>query len=442
MTRRRATSIGIALVLFQAVVMSCIAFLALGGGNETLDRMLATAQGFTPRSPQTPQSALATFQPSAASVDGGKAAANTVPAHTNTPKPQSATPERFPAASNEAITTYKVKPGDNLFRISLRFGLTVEEIMAANNLTGDSFVRAGQTLVIPDAPPAATPESAGPEPATEVPSQAAALVTLEPSQTSLPPLPPTVNGVPIAEIAVLPRDTRRNIRAIFKSGQDLGNNARAFSKVGDSTIENPFFLARFDEGPYNLGEFAHLQGVIDYYAGSFGRQGMSVKRGLHSWTVMDPAWADKRQCQANEGPMECEFRLHRPSIVLIRLGSNDAGVPAYFEQNVRQIVAYAVENGVIPILGTKADRIEGSGNINNEILRHIAADFSVPLWDFDRVAGTMPGRGLDVDNVHLTTFYAHDYTSPLAMERGHAMHNLTALIVLDAIRNEVIQDTP
>jgi hypothetical protein len=92
---------------------------------------------------------------------------------------------------------------------------------------------------------------------------------------------------------------------------------------------------------------------------------------------------------------------------------------------------------VIPVLGTKADRIEGPDNTNNNILRRIAADFEVPLWDFDRLAGTMPGRGLDLDNVHLTTFYAHDYTSPLATQRGHAMHNLTALLLLDAIWNEV-----
>lgn len=365
--------------------MSCIILLTFGGGNDTLDRLLDPGGAHTPVPSQTPPGALATFQPSTAAAGAGITATDAAPVPTSTPEPQLATPDRLPAT----------------------------------------------TLV-----------SASPDPATEVPIHTTVPATGEPSQTSLPPLPATVNGVPFAEIAILPAGTRRNIRAIFRSGQILGNNPRAFSKVGDSTIENPFFLARFDEGPYNLGEFARLQGVIDYYAGSFGRQGMSVKRGLHSWTVMDPAWADKRQCQANEGPMACEFRLHRPSIVLIRLGSNDAGAPAYFEQNVRQIVAHSVENGVIPVLGTKADRIEGSGNVNNEILRRIAADFEVPLWDFDRVAGTMPGRGLDVDNVHLTTFYAHDYTSPLAMQRGHAMHNLTALVVLDAIWNELVQDTP
>jgi hypothetical protein len=102
------------------------------------------------------------------------------------------------------------------------------------------------------------------------------------------------------------------------------------------------------------------------------------------------------------------------------------------------VVEHLIANGVIPVIGTKADRFEGPGNINNEILRQIAADFKLPLWDFDIVAGTLPGRGLDVDNVHMTLFYEHDYSSPTAFQRGHSVHNLTALLVLDTIWREVI----
>jgi hypothetical protein len=88
---------------------------------------------------------------------------------------------------------------------------------------------------------------------------------------------------------------------------------------------------------------------------------------------------------------------------------------------------------VIPILGTKADRFEGPGNVNNAIIRRLATDYGVPLWDFDLLAGTIPGRGLTVDNVHMTTFFAHDWTQPVAFQRGHGVHNLTALMALDAV---------
>ncbi len=171
------------------------------------------------------------------------------------------------------------------------------------------------------------------------------------------------------------------------------------------------------------------------------RQGQGVHLGFHSWTVTDPLWADKTVCLPNETPVTCEIRLHRPSIIIIRIGSNDAGVPGSFDFNVRQVVEYAIQQGVIPVIGTKADRFEGPDNANNIILRQIAADFEIQLWDFDAIMATIPGRGLDVDNVHLTTFYAHDYTSPVAFERGHGVHNLTALMMLDAIWREVTSNT-
>jgi hypothetical protein len=232
-----------------------------------------------------------------------------------------------------------------------------------------------------------------------------------------------------------------NAQQIFARGQELGLNPRAFSKVGDSTIENPHFLSRFDEGTYDLGEYLYLEPAVDYFHGSYGRQGLAVKRGFHSWTVTDPMWADKELCQPNETPVACEIRINRPAVLLIRLGSNDAGVPGSFDFNVRQVVDYAIANGVLPVIGTKADRFEGDGNINNDILRQIALDYELPLWDFDLVSATLPNRGLYENDVHLTIFYPHDYTQARAFQTGHGVHNLTALMMLQAILNEVIEPT-
>ena len=239
---------------------------------------------------------------------------------------------------------------------------------------------------------------------------------------------------------VLTPEVIANAREIFARGQELGINPRAFSKVGDSTIENPFFLARFDEvdGEYDLAEYYHLQTVIDHFAGSHGREGMAVKRGFHSWTVTDPMWADKSLCLPNETPVACEIRINRPAFLFLRLGSNDAGVPGSFDFNMRQVVEYAIEQGVIPIIGTKADRFEGGENINNEILRQIAADYQIPLWDFDLIAETIPNRGIYLNDVHLTVFYAHDYNQPKAFQTGHGVHNLTALMMLDALLENIV----
>ena len=72
-----------------------------------------------------------------------------------------------------------------------------------------------------------------------------------------------------------------------------------------------------------------------------------------------------------------------------------------------------IEQGVIPVLSTKPDQRQGTEQVNG-ILRQIAEDYKIPLWDFARVAETLPGRGLGPDGVHLTGFYQHDYTLPQA----------------------------
>ena len=256
-----------------------------------------------------------------------------------------------------------------------------------------------------------------------------------PVAANIQPLSPeqsAINGVPYDSFNPLPENVRQRIRDIYTYGAALGVNPRAFSKLGDSTIEHPYFMARFDENDYNLGDYAYLQPVIHYFAGSFAHQSVAIRRGLHTWSVLDPMWASGQGCNPGENMLACEIRLHRPSILFIRLGSNDAGVPDSTERNFREILDYTISQGVIPVIGTKADRHEGS-NINNDIMRRLAVEYQIPLMDFDLVAGTVPGRGLDRDSVHMTTFYAHDYRQPVAFQRGHGLHNLTALVTLDRI---------
>lgn len=247
-----------------------------------------------------------------------------------------------------------------------------------------------------------------------------------------------VNGVPLETFIIIPDDVKDHVRKLFLRGWRLGRSPRAFSKLGDSTIENPQFMTRFDDTrfTYDLAEYAYLAPVIDYYAGSFERQGAAVRRGLHTWSVFDPMWATDPSCRSGETMLECEFRVWNPSILFVRMGSNDAGIPDQVDQNLRRIVEFSLENGVIPIMGTKADRFEGS-NINNQIIRQIAADYRVPLWDFDLIAGTIPGRGLGSDRVHMTYFFEHDYTDPRAYRTGNGIHTLTGLMMLEAIWLEV-----
>ena len=44
---------------------------------------------------------------------------------------------------------YTVQPGDNLYRISLQYNVTMGALMAANGIYNPNFIYAGQTLCIP-----------------------------------------------------------------------------------------------------------------------------------------------------------------------------------------------------------------------------------------------------------------------------------------------------
>ncbi len=58
-------------------------------------------------------------------------------------------PPETSTAQDGGTITYTVQPGDNLFRISLRFGVSVQQIAAANGIVNPNIIYVNQVLVIP-----------------------------------------------------------------------------------------------------------------------------------------------------------------------------------------------------------------------------------------------------------------------------------------------------
>lgn len=296
-----------------------------------------------------------------------------------------------------------------------------------------------------------TPATHTPSPAptlpTSTPLPSATPITPTPEPTSTPDITPThtpdparqINGIPFDAIAVVPADVVSHIREIAVTGRDLGRNPQAFSKLGDSAVLVESNLTRFDNGPTTLGPYAFLQPTVDYFAGSWKRYGAGARVSLTTIGTFDPMWANPNYCNPGEHLLACEIRLHNPAVLLVRLGTNDGSAGLYYDYMGR-IIQYAIENGVVPVLGTKADRFEGDDSIN-EATRQLAAKYRVPLWDFDLLAGTLPNRGLTDDNAHLTTHRNNDYTNPEPFARGYPMSDLSALVVLDKIR-EIMVTSP
>ncbi len=77
--------------------------------------------------------------------------------------------QQEPEQSQEQII-HVVQPGDNLFRISLRYNSSIEAIMAANGLTDSHTIKAGQQLIIPTSQSQATAPAAPVAPAAAAPA--------------------------------------------------------------------------------------------------------------------------------------------------------------------------------------------------------------------------------------------------------------------------------
>jgi hypothetical protein len=61
---------------------------------------------------------------------------------------------------------------------------------------------------------------------------------------------------------------------------------------------------------------------------------------------------------------------------------------------MRKIVDFAISRGVLPILSTKGDNLEGGHRINQSIAQ-LAYDYDLPLWNFWLSIRDLPGKGID-----------------------------------------------
>ena len=260
--------------------------------------------------------------------------------------------------------------------------------------------------------------------------------TITPSPTPTPiPIGEQINGVHIDDFAILSPAVQTHVREIYALGQEMGRNSQAVSKLGDSSMASPNYLVRVGQYDFDLGEYAFLQETIDEYQISFRRLGPSAIVGLHATSVFSPDLINPAMCdvEEDENMLDCEFRLHNPSIMIIALGTNDEH--ELFQERMGKIVEYSMERGVIPVLVTKADRYEGEDNRNNISIRALAAQYDVPLLDFDLLADTLPNRGLGHDDVHLTEYAYYEYASPQAFESGYSILNLSTMMMLDVLRD-------
>lgn len=288
---------------------------------------------------------------------------------------------------------------------------------------------ATETPALPAGASATPEDTSTPTSASHTPAALATLTALAQSDDAWKSLP----IVPVVSSRVV---------EIYQLGLSLGNDPQAFSKIGDCGSTPAWFLGDFDRGPkyYRLGEHEYLMPVIEAFQGSYGRTSLAAKAGFNASSVLTPLWANPAECSSNETPLACEVRQQRPMFAFITLGSNDIWRPEVFEPQMREIIETLLEDGVVPIVSTKADDLEGDGSLNATLAR-LAVEYEIPLWNYWLAVQSLPNQGLQEDGVHIT-WAPNRFDDAQAMEKGWPVRNLTALQVLDVVWRAATDQTP
>jgi len=289
--------------------------------------------------------------------------------------------------------------------------------------------------------PAATDTS---QPSWTPSSTATALLTLTPTDTPLPARTPepsatfTVTPLP-ASLGLDPADWQdwpvvpivpQRARQIYQIGQALGNDPHAFSVLGDCQSEPDFFMGIYETDPDVIAALPpELRQTVDWFSGSFNRQSPTVKGGTTTGALLWPLWhQDKFTCTIYESPLQCELRIHKPSFVIIHVGTH---YESHNQDYMRAILDQVIAAGVVPILASKADDRELDNHVNAEYAG-LAVEYDIPFWNFWAAVDDLPNRGL--------------YTRPdvplqgdmYLTDQAAAIHRMTALLALDAVRRAVM----
>ena len=263
--------------------------------------------------------------------------------------------------------------------------------------------------------------------------------TITPTESAQPSPTETLEPTPTPDTRLKPEDWQNwpvspelesYAYEVYDLGQELGRDPHVFSVIGDCQNSPTYFLSLYDEDRYTLPEGEeYLQETIDWYAGSFAHRSVSVENGMTVASALNPIWAqiNSELCESTETPVACEARLSNPSLALISLGTNWA--PGISQENyiayLNQIVDILLEQGVLPILSTKADNLEGDYS-RNLAMAQVAYDRHLPLWNFWATVQELPNGGLDKDQGDEYLTY-----------KGLTIRNITALELIDSVRRQL-----
>ncbi|HVO41275.1 MAG TPA: SGNH/GDSL hydrolase family protein [Aggregatilineales bacterium] len=241
-------------------------------------------------------------------------------------------------------------------------------------------------------------------------------------------------------------------RQILQNGLKLGNRANVFVRVGDSISYSPNFLTPIGQGQVNLGSYGSLAPTIQFFSAanvrgagnSFVNPPLAAGNGWGADRILQAGVAYSDVC-GSDTQLVCEYKHSKPGVALIMIGTNDSGgvPPDVYAGNLRQIVRISINMGVIPVVSTippKRLAAWDTARVNewNAIIREIAQQYQIPLWDYFTAMQNLPNQGLGPDGIHPSVPPDNATGNFTNLNYGYTMRNLTALQVLDALRRQVL----
>lgn len=249
----------------------------------------------------------------------------------------------------------------------------------------------------------------------------------------------------LAVVPIVPSTVSGTARDIFRRGRQLGNHPQVVTKAGDCNMASGAFLTLIGQRQYSLGEYGHLQGVIDYFGGSMARESVAAHAGYTTASMFDSMLSNPSLCEAGEGPLVCEFRRAKPSIIFIMFGSGDMHYlsTSEYDAGLRAIVESAIQHGVIPILMTTPSNPDKNSmwlkllEFNTAVV-NIGRVYDVPVVNLWLATQYMPKGGVDDDLLHLS-YSGVDwiYFNGDQDVWGYTRANLAALQMLDLLYNSL-----
>src|SRR5574339_876061 len=225
--------------------------------------------------------------------------------------------------------------------------------------------------------------------------------------------------------SVIPDVIDPSLQKVYERGLRLGNDPHAFSIFGDCQARPADFFGVFETDAELVESLSpELQELIDNFEGSFNRESSTAQDGTTPGSLLWTQWhRGEYGCSFSETPVECELRIHRPSFVIIQVGT-------HFESRnteyLRRILLQLLDAGVVPILATKADNREKDERINRD-MSMLAEEYDLPLWNFWASLSDLPDRGLYV-------MQGREEQGPVYLNKEASVrHRMTGLETLNAV---------